>query len=149
MSAHKLIRIIDVGGRKAEILRNSLYRETGLEARAVVKEVTTKEMWRKFFRVPPGRRYFRQFSLSKVLFEYCRANLIACVHAGVNGGYGEIIWNEAYRVPSDFGLDNCGYPLARNLIMLVSTIASESLIRFVDTGTKGKLLRDDRRSFNK
>jgi len=128
--------IIDVGGRKAEILRNSLYRETGLEARAVVKEVTTKNV----AKVLQGARLvvdtFDNSASRKVVFEYCRANSIACVHAGVNGGYGEVIWNEAYRVPSDFGLDTCGYPLARNLIMLVSTIASECLIRFVDTGTK-------------
>jgi molybdopterin-synthase adenylyltransferase len=68
--------------------------------------------------------------------EYCAAQSIPCVHAGVNAGYGEVIWNEKYRVPSDVGLDVCDYPLSRNLIMLVVAVASEVLVRFAVDGVR-------------
>jgi len=59
-----------------------------------------------------------------------------CLHIGFNEGYGEIIWNEDYRVPDDKGVDDCDYPLARNLIMLLVAIASEVIIKFIDKQKK-------------
>jgi molybdopterin-synthase adenylyltransferase len=48
--------------------------------------------------------------------------------------YGEVIWNENYRVPGDAGQDVCDSPLARNLVLLTAAVAAESLVRFVLRG---------------
>ena len=51
--------------------------------------------------------------------------------------YCEVIWDEAYRVPSDVtGDDVCEYPLARNLVLLSVAIASETIVRFVLDGQR-------------
>jgi hypothetical protein len=52
-------------------------------------------------------------------------------------GTAEVTWNEVYRVPTNVkGMDVCEYPLARNIVMLAVTVATEVLIRYVDTGRK-------------
>jgi hypothetical protein len=45
-----------------------------------------------------------------------------------------VIWNEAYRVPSDAQDDICDYPLARNLVILTVAVASEAIVSFMATG---------------
>ena len=58
------------------------------------------------------------------------------IHAGFNGGYAEIKWNESYMVPSDVGIDICDYPLARNLVTLTTSLLAESIYRFAAAGEK-------------
>jgi hypothetical protein len=49
----------------------------------------------------------------------------------------EVTWNSVYRVPSSVkGLDVCEYPLARNIILLAITVATESVIRYLDSGVQ-------------
>ncbi|MEX0272018.1 hypothetical protein AB3R30_23105 [Leptolyngbyaceae cyanobacterium UHCC 1019] len=45
-----------------------------------------------------------------------------------------MIWNDAYRVPSNVNDDICDYPLARNLVMLTVAVACEAITSFVKTG---------------
>lgn len=52
------------------------------------------------------------------------------------GLYAEVIWNDNYRVPSDTGLDVCDHPLARNLILMAVSVASECIIRYIAAGEK-------------
>jgi molybdopterin-synthase adenylyltransferase len=47
--------------------------------------------------------------------------------------YGEVIWNEHYRVPSDTQADICDYPLARNSVMLTVAVTCEVITQFVVT----------------
>lgn len=61
---------------------------------------------------------------------------IPCLHAGLFADYGEVIWNERYRVPRDSGDDVCDYSLARNLVLLTVTVAAETLLRWVATGVQ-------------
>jgi len=128
--------LADVGGRKAEILRNSLYREVGLEADAIVQDLVERNVAKILKGAQIVVDTFDNSTSRRLVSEFCRSHSTACLHAGVNDGYGEVVWNDSYRVPSDEGLDVCDYPLARNLISLVSTVASESLIRYIATGAK-------------
>ena len=54
----------------------------------------------------------------------------------MNNDYGAVTWNEKYRIPLEGGLDVCDYPLARNLILMVVALASESVIRFILAGER-------------
>ncbi|MDQ7824526.1 MAG: ThiF family adenylyltransferase [Candidatus Eremiobacteraeota bacterium] len=61
---------------------------------------------------------------------------IPCVHAGIsNDGYGEVIWNERYRVPEGGGEDPCERPLSRNLSLLVVSVATEVILAYLEEGT--------------
>jgi len=76
-------------------------------------------------------------SLSRQLLkDFCKKTKIACLHIGFSDEYGEIIWNEDYQVPDDKGVDDCDYPLARNLILLLVAVASEVIIKYVVSGIK-------------
>jgi len=66
----------------------------------------------------------------------CRASSVPCLHVGLFEDYGEVIWDEQYRVPSDVAGDVCDYPLARNLVLLAVVIAGETVMRFVADGQR-------------
>ena len=65
-----------------------------------------------------------------VLQEYARANKVPCLHAGLHSDYGEVVWDSEYVVPQDAEGDVCDYPLARNLISIIVSIAAEEVLDF-------------------
>ena len=126
----------DVGGQKAEILRNMVYRELGLDAQAHCQDLQDRNVAKLLQGQQLVVDTFDNSYSRRLLTEYCRDNNINCLHAGVNNEYGEVTWNDIYKVPSEVGEDVCDYPLTRNLIMLVTSVASEALIRFIVSGKK-------------
>ena len=72
----------------------------------------------------------------RLVQDQCRALKVTCLHVGLYADYGEVIWDERYRVPQDVAGDVCDYPLARNLILLLIAVASEVLVRFALTGAQ-------------
>ena len=126
----------DVGGKKAELFRNIIYRELGMDVESHAKELTEKNIDKLLKGAKLVLDTFDNTKSRQLIFDYCKEKGINCLHAGVNGEYAEVTWNENYRVPSDAGMDICDYPLARNLILLTTAVASEILIRFIATGTK-------------
>lgn len=128
--------IEDVGAKKADMLRNLIYREVGEEITIHADELTAKNIAKLFKGASLVLDTFDNTNSRALVKEFCLENKIACLHAGVSDGYGEVIWNEKYRVPNDGGLDVCDYPLTRNLILMVSAIASESLVRYALHGSK-------------
>jgi hypothetical protein len=61
---------------------------------------------------------------------------LPCLHVGLFADYGEVIWDERYRVPKDVPGDVCDYALARNLVLMTVALASEVLLRFVLEGQR-------------
>lgn len=125
----------DVGGKKADLLRNILFREVGIEITAHAQELNDKNIGKLLRNAKLVVDTFDNSKSRTLVTQYCKTNNIACLHAGVNDGYGEVIWNHRYAVPSDVGLDACDYPLSRHLIMLVVAVAGECLIRYITTGS--------------
>jgi molybdopterin/thiamine biosynthesis adenylyltransferase len=128
--------IEDVGAKKADMLRNMIYRETGEEIVVHADEMTSSNIGKQLRNARLVLDTFDNSASRAMLKEYCASHAIECLHAGVNDGYGEIIWNERYLVPNDEGMDVCDYPLSRNLILLVVSVASEVLVRFAVDATK-------------
>ncbi len=126
----------DVGGKKAELLKNLIFRELGEEITVHTQELKAENIARLLKGASLVVDSFDNTRSRKIVSDYCKNNSINCLHAGINESFGEVRWNEKYRVPSDAGLDVCDYPLARNLIMLVVAVASEALITFVLDGEK-------------
>jgi molybdopterin/thiamine biosynthesis adenylyltransferase len=128
--------IDDIGGLKAEILRNLIYREVGEDIEAISKELTAKNASKYLNGFDVVIDSFDNSVSRRVITDVCKETNTPCLHIGVNGDYGELRWNEKYIVPSDAGDDICDYPLARNLILLVTAVAGEVLIRFIVDGNK-------------
>ncbi len=120
----------DVGAWKVEVLRQRLFRTTGTEIEALRKELnerTAKTILQDGGLVLDA---FDNSASRRLVQEQCRALNLPCLHIGLYADYGEIIWDERYRVPQDVAGDVCDYPLARNLILLVIAVASECIVRF-------------------
>ncbi|MBS1954689.1 MAG: ThiF family adenylyltransferase [Cyanobacteria bacterium SZAS-4] len=120
----------DIGGRKSECLRNLIHREVGEEIVSVAQELTEKNCTKLLSGYDLIVDAFDNSISRKLVFDEANRSQYACVHAGLNGSYGQVQWNEFYTVPSDANDDVCDYPLARNLILIVVALTSEAVVRY-------------------
>jgi molybdopterin-synthase adenylyltransferase len=126
----------EVGAWKVEVLRQRIFRATGVEIEAIRKELSDRSA-RSLLQ--DGGLVIDTFDNSQsrqFVQEQCRTLQLPCLHVGLHADYGEVIWDERYRVPQDVVGDMCDYPLARNLILLVVAVASEVIVRFAFTGDR-------------
>lgn len=126
----------EVGAWKVEVLRQRLFRATGIEIEAIRKELGDRSA-RSLLQ--DGGLVIDTFDNSasrRLVQEHCRALQLPCLHVGLFADYGEVIWDERYRVPQDVAGDVCDYPLARNLVLLTIAVASEVIVRFALTATR-------------
>lgn len=126
----------DVGAWKVEVLRNRLFRAAGVEVEAVAKELTERNARGLLKDAGAVVDTFDNSASRWLVQEQSRALGKPCLHVGLHADYGEVIWDEDYRVPADVGGDVCDYPLARNLVLLAVALASEALVRFVLEGAR-------------
>ena len=126
----------DIGGWKVEVLRQRLFRATGIEIDAERKELTEKNARHLLSGAGLVIDAFDNSASRRLVQQQCRSSPCPCIHAGLHADYGEVIWDEHYRVPQDVAGDVCDYPLTRNLVLLVVAIASESVVRFVVDGRR-------------
>src|SRR6516162_3402206 len=124
----------DVGAWKVEVLRQRLFRATGVEIDVLRKELCDRTARSLLQNGGLVIDTFDNSTSRRLVQEHCRALQLPCLHVGLYSDYGEVIWDERYRVPNDVPGDVCDYPLARNLVLMVVAIASEVLVRFVLTG---------------
>lgn len=126
----------DVGAFKAKILANSLYRALGVGVEARVEELTEANAARLLGDAALVVDTFDNSPARGAVKRFCDGAGVAGLHAGLATGYGEVIWNEGYIVPSPSRDDVCDYPLARNLVMMTVAVACESIIRFAAAGER-------------
>ena len=126
----------DVGALKARLMAHTLYRALGIKAKALAQEVTRDNVGRLLAGSGLVVDLFDNGPSRGLVTEWCREFDMPCVHAGMADAYGEVKWNEHYRVPSSARDDICDYPLARSLVMLTVSVAAEVITRYVLTGTK-------------
>ena len=129
----------DVGGWKVDVLRGQLFRATEVDIDARRVELTDRSV-RKCLRDSDLVIDAFDNSASRELVRvYCQKNDVACLHAGLSAGYGEVIWNQQYRVPEDVDGDVCDYPLARNIVLLTVSVAAELTVRWATEGVQVNL----------
>jgi molybdopterin/thiamine biosynthesis adenylyltransferase len=126
----------DVGVSKAEALRNLLFRATGVEIDAVPKELSERNVRKLLADAELVLDGFDNSASRRLVTEHCAGAGLPCLHVGLHADYAEVIWNERYRVPNDVAGDVCDYPLARNLVLLATAVAAETVLRFLTTGAQ-------------
>ena len=126
----------DVGAFKAKILANSLYRALGVKIDARAEELTAQNAAKFLQNSQLVVDVFDNSASRRVVKETCENSTIDCLHAGLAGGYAEVIWNERYRVPSASQDDICDYPLARNLVTLTVSVIGETIVKFIASGER-------------
>jgi molybdopterin/thiamine biosynthesis adenylyltransferase len=126
----------EVGAWKVEVLRQRLFRATGIEIDAIRKELTERTARGLIEGASLAIDTFDNSLSRRLVQEQCRALQVPCLHVGLYADYGEVIWDEDYRVPRDVAGDVCDYPLARNLVLLVVAVASEVILRYLLEGSR-------------
>jgi molybdopterin/thiamine biosynthesis adenylyltransferase len=126
----------DVGAWKVESLRQRLFRATGIEIDAVRKELSDRTAKSMLGEGGVIVDVFDNSASRRLVQDHCRGMGLPCLHVGLFTDYGEAIWDERYRVPSEVGGEVCDYPLARNLILMTVAVASELLVRYILTGNR-------------
>jgi molybdopterin-synthase adenylyltransferase len=126
----------EIGAWKVEVLRQRLFRSAGVEIEALRKELAPRTARGLLQGSQLIIDTFDNSSSRRLVQEESRALQLPCLHVGLYADYGEVIWDGDYRVPGDVGTDVCDYPLARNLVLLVVAVASETVLRFVASGTR-------------
>jgi molybdopterin-synthase adenylyltransferase len=121
----------DIGGFKAKVLANSLYRAIGAKIQTETKRLTADNVANLLQGADLVIDAFDNHASRQALKDYCLSRDLACLHAGMAADYAEVIWNAHYRVPSDTKGDICDYPLARNLVMLTVAATCEVITQFV------------------
>jgi molybdopterin-synthase adenylyltransferase len=126
----------DIGGWKVEVLRQRLFRTTGVEIEALRKDLSERTARSLLQEGGLIIDTFDNSASRRLVQEHSRALGLSCLHAGLHADYGEVIWDEKYRVPNDVTGDVCDYPLARNLVLFTVALAAEVLLRFVVEGIR-------------
>jgi len=121
----------DVGAWKTEVLRNQLFRSVEIEVESIAKTLDDRSARKLLKGADLVIDTFDNSDSRRILQQQCRDSNIECLHVGLYEDYCEVVWDEAYRIPRDVTGDVCEYALARNLVLLAVTIASEIIIRFV------------------
>lgn len=120
----------DVGALKVAATQNRVFRTVGIEIDTVSKKLEKKNVKKLLKGADLVVDGFDNFESRQLVQEHCRMQNIPCLHAGLNTDYGEVVWGEIYMVPKAVDGDICDYPLARNLAVLVVSIAAEEIIDF-------------------
>src|SRR5947209_4777662 len=127
----------EVGAWKVDVLRQRLFRATGIEIDAVRKDLGERNARALLQDAGLVIDTFDNSASRRLVQEQCRALRLPALHVGLYADYGEVIWDEHYRVPRDVAGDVCDYPLARNLVLLAVALTSEAVIRFLLDGVRG------------
>lgn len=120
----------DIGALKATALKNRVFRNVGVEIDAVSKKLDADNVKSLLKGADIVVDAFDNSASRKLIQDECRARKLVGLHMGLFADYGEIIWDQRYTVPKDVEGDVCDYPLARNLIMIVVSIAAEELLDY-------------------
>jgi molybdopterin/thiamine biosynthesis adenylyltransferase len=120
----------DIGQLKAASVQNKAFRTASIEIEAESKELKKGNIKKLFKGTDLVIDCFDNSASRQMVQDYCREKGLECLHAGMEGEYGEVAWDATYKVPDDGGEDNCDYPLARNLVMFIVAMTCEEIVDF-------------------
>ena len=119
----------DCGAMKVAALKTKVFQSTELELDTVDKEMTAANVKQLLKGSVLAVDCFDNHKSRKILQDYCRSVKIPLFHLGLQGDFGECIYDEFYKVPGDPSEgDICDYPLARNIILLTVIVGAEEIL---------------------
>lgn len=129
----------DVGAHKARVLAHALHRAVGVEVDFEVADLAPDNLERYLGDQRLVLDCLDNGASRAAVTAWAADSGVACLHAGMADGYGEVVWNDEYRVPSSGRDDVCDYPLTRSLVMLLTGIACEIVTDYVVDGRRRSL----------
>ena len=130
----------DIGGQKARVLANALYRAVGarVEAHATTLSAANAPTLLQGSTVVVDA--FDNIASRAAVGAAADALGVPCLHIalGGTGDYGCVLWNSTYQPgdPAQAMADSCDYALTRPLVLLIAAVAAEVLIGHLLDGTQ-------------
>lgn len=131
----------NVGALKVAALKQIIFNAVGIEIETENKELVLSNVKKLLKGTNLVIDVFDNSTSRGIVTRYCLDNNIPCLHAGLGmGDYGEVMWNEIYKVPQDIGeIPACDLPQTRDIILLTVASATEEIINFVNKDKKRSL----------
>ena len=127
----------DVGAFKVDVLKAHCFRNTGIEITTYSKRLEERTVKKFLTGADVVIDTLDNAESRRLVSDYCLQATLECLHLGMNADFGQVHWNEGYRVPDDVVEgDVCDYPLARNLVLILVAAGSEALLSYVLEGRK-------------
>ena len=121
----------DIGGMKVAALSARIYDIAEVDSKTFNKRLTSDNIKKFLSGADLIVDAFDNGESRKLLKEYGDKHNIPVLHGGLFEDYGEVVWNKKYKVPIiKEGLDICDYPLARNIIVLLTVVMTEEIIKW-------------------
>jgi molybdopterin-synthase adenylyltransferase len=126
----------EVGGPKARILANMLYRAVQAKIEPMVIELTSansEDLLRGSALVIDA---FDNQAARAAVSKAARALHLPCLHIGFSpdGLYGSGLWEPRYEIPRDTIGDPCDYPLTRPLALVLTALAARTITDYFSKG---------------
>jgi hypothetical protein len=136
----------DIGGQKARVLANALYRAVGTHVESQPTTLTAGNAGVLLRGSAVVVDAFDNLPSRAAVDDAASASGIACLHVALGGAgdYGCGLWDGAYMPggyasPSDragLASESCDYPLTRPLALLVAAAAAEVLVGYLIDGRR-------------
>jgi molybdopterin-synthase adenylyltransferase len=128
----------EVGASKARALATMLYRATQAKIEPVSLELTTENAEKLLGNSQLIIEAFDNRAARAAVSVVARAQNIPCLHIGfsADGLYGNGIWEPEYQIPGEAVGDPCDYPLTRPFALLLTSIATRSVVDFLRSGQR-------------
>lgn len=122
----------DVGSKKVAALQKRVFKATEVSITPIDKELDAGNAKKFFKNVDLIVDTFDNTKSREIVHRFSLENKVEALHAGMFEDYGEVVWNKDYRVPQESAdaKDVCDYPLTRNLVYFVVTMAAEEIVNF-------------------
>ena len=127
----------DVGQLKVAAMKTAMFNSMGVTITDISRKLEASNVEKYLKKGTLVIDGFDNPESRALVHEHCQKSKIICLHVGLYKDVAEVTWGAVYRVPKAVtSLDVCEYPLARNIILLATTVAVECVIRFLDTGVQ-------------
>lgn len=129
------------GQLKTAALKHRLYQDLGVTIKEIPRKLEVDNI-DSFLKVDSGSNpiFIDGFDNSEargLIKDFCMKGNYNCLHVGLYQDYAEIVWNEVYKVPGNSNaIAVCEYPLARNIIVIAISVASEVIMKYLESGEK-------------
>lgn len=122
----------DIGMTKANAIANKVLNVAGIDIATYDKELTSKNIKKFTKNCDLVIDCFDNSASRQLVYDFCK-DKIPCLHGGLYEDFGEVCWNDQYKVPDDQeDGDICDYPLARNIVMLTVLAMTEEILSFCE-----------------
>lgn len=128
----------DIGKPKVKAISDLIFSSSSIQINKIYKELTRGNALQLLKGAHLVIDMFDNIESREIVLEICRQNNVPCLHAGIsNDGYGEVIWNEHYKLPKkNEGEDPCDTSPNRDLSLMVIAITTEVIIAYLNKGEK-------------